>query len=117
MRVKVDGHCETAKVLRGYLLKSDFVSLVSNWPDVTVWVEEDSKLHDVIVDGVDGDLERSVINGIADSSKFHIRLQRVGGVQSDKEIRVIVPESNPGIEIGLANGVLKYIHKPKRKLF
>lgn len=120
MRIKIDGYSESAKAVRGYLQKSGFVSLVDAWADLTIYIEEDKKLDCVVVDGIDTELERLVINGIADKSKLRIQLHRAGGVQVASEIRVIVPGSHPEVEIGMVNGILKFVTNKKpwfRRLF
>lgn len=110
------GEGDSAKALRGYFLKSRLVALVEKVPNVTVHVEENHEYDAVVVDGVDGDLEREVINGIAEQTKVRIRLHRDGGIQSPRAIKIGVPVAVAHqVEIGIFNGVMKYVTGPKKR--
>lgn len=73
---------------------------------------------DLVIDGVDSELERHIINCISELTNVPIMLARAGGVQSDKEIRVMVPRAGHAyVALGIFRGLLKTGHHtaPARK--
>lgn len=101
MRIKVIGDCLAAKVLRGYLRKSD-CALVSTLPDYTVYLDEDVSVQNVTIDSIDSILERNAINLMYELGVPEFTLKRAKGIQSDSEIRVTYPPKfERQVELGL----------------
>src|SRR6267142_1229473 len=114
MRIKVVGDCSAAKVLRGYLRKSDAV-VVSTLPDYTVHLKE----HDgpVTVDSIDSPLERNALNLMQELGVDHFLLLRAGGIQADNEISIAYPARfQRAVELGLYR-TLTHEKRDKRTRF
>lgn len=99
MRIKVVGDCAAAKVLRGYLRKSD-CALVDKLADYTVYLDEAE--GPVTVDSIDSLLERNALNLMQELGVPSFLLLRADGVQSDSEIRISYPSKyQRAVELGL----------------
>jgi len=91
MRVKVLGNNNTAIGLCGLLIKAGF-QVVEESPIFTVEIEESIEAGDLIVDGVDGELEHTIINNICELIPLgRVVLQRKGGNRDDSKIVLVVP--------------------------
>jgi len=88
MRLKIVGDCSAAKVLRGYLHKSD-CALVNSIPDYTVYLAESD--GPVTVDSIDGLLEHNAVNLMYELGVGEFLLKRADGIQSDAEIKISYP--------------------------
>jgi len=91
MRVQVIGNNNTANGLSGLLLRAGF-QVVTETALFIVEIEEDINAIDLIVDGIDGELEHTIINNICDLiPSGRIILQRGGGNRDDSKIVLKVP--------------------------
>lgn len=107
MRVKVIGDNSTANTLRGYLAIAK-ISVVNVLPTFTIIIEESGDRPYIVVDGVDCDLERSIVNHICDKAPG-VYLARQNGIRSARAIRVLVPPQEAlkvAVEIGCLRGVV-----------
>ncbi len=117
MRIRVVGDCSAAKVVRGYLQYAG-IHLTDHFPTFTVYVDQRDTDH-VIVDAVDCELEREIVLCIAELLEQqgidkHVALHRAGGVQTDREIRVTVPEDEQeaaAVELGVFRGIMRTLGK------
>jgi hypothetical protein len=89
VRVKVIGHGEAAKALRGHLAAFSDVAVVNALPDFTVELRGCLGEHP-IVDGVEGALEAHLVSELA-ALCGQVLVQRAGGNQRDDMIVVSVP--------------------------
>jgi len=114
MRIKVEGQCEAAQVVRGYLKSQGY--LVSDFaPNYAIYLEEGETPEvdgrpSIVVDGIDCRIESRMIYHISRLTPARIVLARAGGVQSDQEIRIVFPhEETLAIERGVFRGVLDVV--------
>ncbi len=116
MRIKVSGDCPSAKALRGELAAAGYV-VTEHFASYTIMIEESAEQRKAImIDAIDCELERQVINAVAQNTAIPIVLLRPGGVQSDRAIRVIIPpdeECRIAAERGLLSGLVRAIHSKK----
>lgn len=97
MRITVEGNNATANGLSGLLLRAGF-QVITEYALFTVEIDEDIRLEDIIIDGVDGELEHNVINNIAELVPGgRVVLQRGKGNQSDSRIVIRLPPDEKAI--------------------
>lgn len=107
MRIRVQGEGTAAGSLRAMLQKAGY-ALTTVLAAYTIHIEQ--RGAEIIIDGVDSELERTIVNNIAELTNRHIVLQRAGGIQSDKEIRVVVPMDETvsyAVERGILRGLMQ----------
>src|SRR5438093_7810760 len=110
MRVKVEGDEDMAAALAGNLRKAGFtvggpVGLFGT--GYSIQLERTVGSH-ILVDGIDCPFERHVINCISQLSDTPLLLQRAGGVQSDRAIRVVSTartEDDRAVELALVRAL------------
>jgi hypothetical protein len=112
MRIAVLGDCLSAKAVRGLLEQAGYV-VVSKGQQYTLKIAESAE-PSVIVDGVDCELERHVVNEIAKLIDGDIVLRRAGGVQSDVELSIIVP-ANDDVRIAVERGIVRGFMRTARR--
>jgi hypothetical protein len=106
MRINIKGKNVSALALRGMLRKSGFVVSEAG-ALLSVAIEESETESFIVVDGVDSELERLVVNSIAELSLTPILLRRGGSRQSsDHEIAITVP-ARDAERIAVERGVLR----------
>lgn len=112
MRISIVGNNSAARTLKGYVEKSGY--LVTNvLPTYVINLEE--SIGDVIVDGIDSELERRIIYHMEDLGVGKFILQRANGIRSDREIRIIYPIGRDEI---VARAIARTIsEKPSRKFW
>lgn len=113
MKILVTGEHPTANTLRSLLTKQGLCVITSpprwRWTPyytINIRVERGERVR---VDGVDSELERHIINGIAQLFCGEIILQRIGGVQSDRAITIGVPNDTAiqeAVELGCLRGLI-----------
>lgn len=109
MRVEVRGPSGCAAALRGNLAKAGF-HVTDSFPAYIIHIERTDSSA-IIVDGVDSELERHIVNCISELSPIPIMLQRAGGVQSDRECHISVPiDAELAVEVGVMRGMLKTVN-------
>lgn len=114
MRISIQGECDAAKVVAGYLRSQGYL-VTDKAPNYTIFLDEAATpvvdgRRAIVVDGVDCRLESRMVWHISQLSKARIVLAREGGVQSDQEIRVVFPpEDTLAIERGVFRGVLDVV--------
>lgn len=115
MRVRVIGDNNAARALRSSLTRAGIVvSDTFPWLSVTI---EDGPAPDIVVDGVDSDLERYVVNHICDMAPG-VYLARKGGIRSARALRIQVPPVDAllaAVERGCLRGIVE-ASKPKSRL-
>ena len=105
MRVKIIGDNLATRTLRGYVERLGY-AVVDSLPDFTVFIEENS--GEVVIDGIDSELERKAILHFEDLGIGRFILERAGGIRSDREIRVAYPIGKDQIIArGLARALLE----------
>lgn len=108
MRIVVTGNCDAAKNLRSLLHKAGFVIGESGLGLTHIIIDENDKEKDVIVDGVDGELERRVVEHIGDRVD-RVVLKRKGGVQSAFRLHITTPKQlSEAVEIGCLRGLIAF---------
>lgn len=113
MRIQIVGDSLTANAVRCGLQMAR-LAITDTLPDYTIEFTETHK--DVpVIDGVDCEIERLIINSIASVAKTDIYLARQGGIQSDNKIIISIPRfSEPNqlklIEKAVIQGVQKFFH-------
>jgi len=90
MRVLIAGDCPTAKALRGLLARHDF-HLTAHHPHLTIRIEELPGAARPRLDSVDGELELAILRHLRRETATPIEVHTAGGVQSDREVRMVVP--------------------------
>ena len=111
MRISIQGECDAAKVVAGYLRSQGYL-VTDTAPNYTVHLDEAATpvvdgQRAIVVDGIDCRLESRMVWHITQLSKTRIVLARAGGVQSDQEIRIVFPpEEALAVERGVFRGVL-----------
>lgn len=113
MRININGSSDSAAVVAGLLRKAGYVATqFASFAHYTLHIEDAASTAEyVLVDAVDSELERNVINAIASETALPVMLQRDGGVQSDREIRIFVPAgAQVDVEHGIFKGVLTTLH-------
>lgn len=117
MKVIIEGTHSSCKVIRGQLSRSKVAFVVeeppknTRLPFFTVHIER-HKADYILLDSVDSELERNILNRIADHTKGPIAVQRFGGIQSDREIRIKIPDNQDqeeAVELGVVTGILQTI--------
>ncbi len=109
MRINVTGDCSTAKAIRGYLGKYDF-HLTDHEPDWTIHIEEPGGTPRPSVDGLGGELEQAILRHLRKQMATTVEIETGRTVSSEREIRVLVPNSEPdrrAVEIGVFRGLLE----------
>jgi hypothetical protein len=111
MRIRIDGNCDAAQVVTGYLRSQGY--LVSEHdPNYTIYLEEGETPEvdgrpSIVVDGIDCKIENRMIHHISHLTAARIVLARAGGVQSDQEIHIAFNHADTAaIEKGVFRGVL-----------
>lgn len=110
MRVKVTGDNDVAKALRGNLRHEGFV-VDGTRPLYTINIVVDVCSSCIIVDGVDSEFERHVVDGIASlPGGSYILLHRGGATVDDRTLTISVPPDNDAahhaVEIGVLRGLI-----------
>lgn len=112
MRINVVGECDSAKSIAGLLTKANLV-ITEDFPEYTLYIEE-AAVKAVVVDGIDCDLERTMLLMMEQAGVNKFVLRRAGGIRSDKEIRIMIPkddvELKHAVEYGCVRGLLKEIN-------
>lgn len=110
MRISIKGENEAAGELRG-MLQSAGYTVTDIAPTHTIFLEEDEVLglaDHFVIDGIECPLERRVMEHIHHQTGKNIMLARVGGVQSDRDIRIrFAPHDTHEIAIGAFRGILE----------
>ena len=109
MRINVTGDCSTAKAIRGYLGKYDF-HLTDHEPDWTIHIEELGGTLRPSLDGLGGELEQAILRHLRKQMATTVEIETGRTVSSEREIRVLVPSSEPdrrAVEIGVFRGLLE----------
>lgn len=112
MRVNVIGENPTASALRGLLSRAD-IHVTSFACTLTITIDESFTSTFIVVDGVDGELERRVVEHICDLADG-VYLARRGGVRSASALRITTPrleESRRAVEVGCLRGILAYVNR------
>jgi hypothetical protein len=114
VRIRVDGTCESATSLRSLLKKAGYALGNHGLPGTLYTIKiEEAALPQPIVDGVDSDLERHIVNHIAElSPSGRVLIQRQGGIQSQFAIRIVVPsrdDEREKVELGILRGLAKAV--------
>lgn len=111
MRVRIDGDGLSVPVLRGLLSRAE-IRVVSVLPTLDITIVEGNTPF-IIVDGVDGELERLVVEHICNTAPG-VYLAREGGVRSATALRITSPsneDARHAIELGCLRGILAYVSK------
>ena len=108
MRVRVIGNSESAAAVRSSLNLAGVVVSNSGY-GYTVEVNDETAFQIPTIDGVDSDFERRFINCICVAADTSVVLLRPGGIQSDRHIRIGVPQSNDAflVEKGIMRAVVQ----------
>ena len=117
MRVLILGDCPTAKALRGLLARHDF-HLTRHFPHLTIRIEEPEGAGRPQLDSVDGELERAILKHLRRQTSAPIELHTAGGVQSDLEVRMVVPpveEERRAAEVAAFRALLELSGQNARK--
>jgi hypothetical protein len=117
MRIYVTGDNDAAKLTRASLSRAGFV-VAAETPSYHEWspfayrlvtIEESQDAAEPEVDGIDCELERRIVQAIAGlSTSGRVLLHRRGGVQSDREIRIVVPANDhdrDAVALGVTRGL------------
>jgi hypothetical protein len=107
MRVRVTGGNHAAAGELKSLLSDKRVgyTVTEIWPRFTVYLEHDTS---VSVDGVHSDLESRIVDCIAELVPEPILLKRQGGIRSEQEIRIGVPDKHSAqVVLGVLRGLMK----------
>jgi hypothetical protein len=108
MRLLIAGETATAKALRGQLARKD-CHLTAYYPHLTIRIEEQPGAVRPLLDSVDGELERAILRH-RKQTVTPIEIQTAGGVQSDREIRIVLPptdEERRAVEEGVFRALLE----------
>jgi hypothetical protein len=111
MRISVQGECDAAKVVAGYLRSQGYL-VTDKAPDYTVYLEQGKTpvvdaAPTIVIDGVDCPLEGRMLYHLSHLSTTRIVLARAGGIQSDQKIRIVFPpEEALAVERGVFRGIL-----------
>lgn len=118
MRIKIVGNSLSALAVTASLIRSS-VPVSEDLPDYTIEFIETDKVIPV-VDGIDCEFERTIVNSLANVGNTDIYLARKGGVESDNKLIIGIPRFAEASELKLyekavIQGVLRFIHfnKPK----
>ena len=111
MRVNIIGvgDCESAKVVRGYLAKCDRLVVSESFARYTIKLEEieDDK---VVIDGIEGELERSIVKHVSAILPVDLALRRgkhLGVVKKDNEILIQFNRKYvEKVEVGIYRGLV-----------
>lgn len=117
MRVRVEGgHKEAAAELKSLLSDERVGYVVTDiWPRFTVYLEHDEV---VSVDGIHSDLESRIVDCIAELVTEPISLKRNGGIRSEQEIRIGVPDRvSQKVILGVLRGLMKVGKHGQRKVW
>lgn len=108
MRVLIAGDCPTAKALRGLLARHDF-HLTAHHPHLTIQIEELPDAARPQLDSVDSELELAILRHLRRETATPIELHTAGGVQSDREVRMVVPpvEERHAAEVAIFRALLE----------
>lgn len=119
MRIRVDGDCDSAKAVRGYLADGGFL-VDDDVYSYSVCVEEtDSPVP--VVDGIHCKLESEIVNAIAQLANTQVILDRPGANRSDRSIKIGVPVSfttqqKDAVERGVRGGFENMLKAPAEVL-
>ncbi len=116
MRLLIAGESPAAKALRGQLARQDF-HLTAYHPHLTIRIEEQPGAVRPLLDSVDGELERAILRHLRKQTVTPIEIQTAGGVQSNREIRIVLPptdEERRAVEVGVFRALLE-LSKQDRK--
>jgi hypothetical protein len=114
MKIALIGDNETCKGARTLLRQAGFA--VREMParsDVRIWIEEHPRIMQIYFDSMDAPLETAVIRHVSRLSRHPIVIDRPGGVvQSDRELRIVVPEDSVeqqhAVQLGVLRGLLDF---------
>lgn len=108
MRISIKGDNNAAISTRGLLKQAGF-AVVNLYGAYTIYIAE--KGSEIVVDGIDCELERAVVRSIGELTKRRISLQRFGGNQSDQELHISIPVGDEhaarAVEVGILRGILQ----------
>ena len=90
MRIHIPGECPAAKAVRGYLRRQDF-HITNFRPDWTVRIEEQPGLTQPVLDSIHCELDQAILRHLRKQTATPITIQTAGGVESDREVRILVP--------------------------
>lgn len=115
MRVRIVGDNDSARSVRGLLVKAGVVvsEEAFDFEIVLNRTQEDFPR----VDGVDCELERLVVTRLSERTNAGILLARPGGNRSDRKLVIALPNlfseaSLREAEIGIMEGVVQFLAKP-----
>lgn len=111
MRIFVTGKHPSVKVLER-LLEANGYTISDYNPFLKIYLEYTPD-HHIIVDGVDSEFERRVINNIAEITPSQILLNRADGIESDQEMRIFVNSDSAACD-AVERGVLRAIMQVTR---
>jgi chemotaxis regulatin CheY-phosphate phosphatase CheZ len=111
MRIFVTGKHPSTKVLER-LLEANGYTISEYQPFMTLILEYTNEPY-IIVDGVDSEFERRVINNIAEITPSKILLNRIDGIESDQEMRIFV-NYDPTLCDAVERGVLRALMQVTR---
>jgi hypothetical protein len=114
MRLLILGDNPTAKGLRGSLARYDF-HLTGHQPDYTVRIEEQSGVIRPVLDSIHCELEQTILRHLRKQTATPIEIQTAGGVESDREVRIVVPpveEERRAVELGVFRALLEISGQP-----
>lgn len=120
MRIKIVGSNATALGLAGHLRRMSLVPVPASSPfcSYRVEIEESSTADQIVVDGVDCELERDVVRFVADLAPGgKVLLQRGGGVQDDSAVKITVPmrdDCRHAVELGVARAFSQAKGAPRK---
>lgn len=111
MRIRITGEGKSASALRGYFHATDY-HVTEHQPYFTIHCTEGWRRR-VVIDGCDSELERCIINHVADQlekigSGVNVELAREGGIKDDRAIHVTFPTDDKiaaAVELGVFVGV------------
>lgn len=114
MRIRVEGECESARVLRGKLEAAGYATQSQHGPDYVVTIgEQFGGPAPVILDGIDCRFEQEVLTHLHRQGVPRVWIQFEGGVQSDRAIKVLICDSayQLSVEEALLNAILQHTGK------
>jgi hypothetical protein len=115
MRVSVKGDSGTAASLRGLLLRTGVVFVTDERADYVIHIEQGLHAGHILLDSVDSDLEYNILSKVRTLTSMPVTIQTAGGIQSDRECRIVLPFSHDAaaraVEVGVMRGVLATIEQ------
>lgn len=110
MRIEIQGGNDAARELKA-MLQSQGYAVTNLHPTHRITLEEDATLTDYFVlDGIECPLERRVMEHVCEQTNKNPMLARVGGIQSDHELRLrFSPADAHQVAVGAFRGILETI--------